>query len=135
VLLDYAEAMNEIYGPENPDDMGMTARQAVDKIRERSHMPDFPAGMSKEDFRKKLRNERRVEMAFENQRFWDIRRWKTGPLTNTIRGMEITKNPDGSFNYKEKIVSHRVWNKKMFQYPVPQSELDKNKNLIQDPGW
>jgi hypothetical protein len=135
ILLDYAEAMNEAYGPEDPADLGMTARQAVDKIRERSHMPDFPMGMSKAQFRKKLYNERRVEMAFEGQRFWDIRRWKTGPPTTTIKGMEITKNADGSFSYHEKTVEHRVWKKKMFLYPISQNELYKNKNLKQNTGW
>lgn len=135
ILLDYAEAMNEAYGPEDPADLGMTALEAVNKIRDRADMPGFPTGMSKEEFRKKLRNERRIEMAFENQRFWDIRRWKIGPSTTNIKGMQITKNSDGTFTYKEVTVEQRVWNDKMYLYPIPQSELFINKALEQNPGW
>lgn len=135
ILLDYAEAMNEAYGPDDPADMGMTARQAVNKIRKRSNMPDFPMGMTKAEFRKKLHNERRVEMAFEDQRFWDIRRWKIGPSTKDIYGMEIIKNGDDAFTYKSKLVEHRVWNDKMYLYPIPQSEIFKNKALKQNLGW
>lgn len=135
ILLDYAEAMNEAYGPEDPGGMGMTARQAVDLVRERSNMPDFPSGMTQDAFRTKLHNERRVEMAFENQRFWDIRRWKIGPSTKDIYGMDITRNNDGTFNYQKKLVEHRVWDKKMYLYPIPQSELAKNSALQQNPGW
>lgn len=135
ILLDYAEAMNEAYGPDDPADLGMSARQAVNKIRSRANMPDFPLGMSKEEFRGKLHNERRVEMSFENQRFWDIRRWKIGPSTTDIKGIKITKNPDGSFSYQKKTVEHRVWNDKMYLYPIPQGEIFKNKALEQNPGW
>src|SRR5699024_7161165 len=135
VLLNYAEAMNEAYGPDDPANMGMTAREAVNKIRERSEMPDFPLGMSKEDFRKKLHNERRVEMAFEDQRFWDILRWKIDYLTVNIYGIEIIKNGSDSFTYKIKLVEHRVWNDKMFFYPIPQIEIFKYNDLKQNPGW
>ncbi len=135
ILLDYAEAMNEAYGPDDPGNLAMTARQAVNKIRERSAMPDFPAGMSKEDFREKLRNERRVEMAFEDQRFWDIRRWKIGPSTTAIYGVEVVKESDDSFTYTSRLVEQRVWNDKMYFYPIPQGEIFKNKDLKQNPGW
>lgn len=135
ILLDYAEAMNEAYGPDDPATMGMTAREAVNKIRTRANMPDFPSGMSKIEFRKKLHNERRVEMAFEDQRFWDIRRWKIGPTTTDIKGMEIIKNSDDSFAYQIKTVEKRVWNDKMYFYPIPQGELFKNDALNQNPGW
>lgn len=134
-LLSYAEAMNEAYGPENdPKGYGMTALEAVDKIRARSNMPGFPSGMTKADFRKKIHNERRVEMAFENQRFWDIRRWKIGPSTQDIKGVEITKSGN-NFTYKIKTVEHRQWDDKMYLYPIPQSELFLNKDLKQNPGW
>lgn len=135
ILLSYAEAMNEAYGPESdPKGYGMTARDAVGKVRARSNMPAFPAGMSQSDFRKKLRNERRVEMAFENQRFWDIRRWKIGPSTQDIKGVTITKSGD-DFSYDLKTVEHREWEDKMYLYPVPQSELFLNPDLEQNPGW
>lgn len=134
-LLGYAEAMNEAYGPDNdPRGYGMTAREAVNKVRQRSKMPDFPAGMSKAAFREKLHNERRVEMAFENQRFWDIRRWKIGPSTQDIKGVKITKSGN-DFSYKITTVEHRKWDDKMYLYPIPQSELFLNPDLKQNPGW
>lgn len=136
VLLNYAEAMNEAYGPgADPAGMGMTAREAVNMVRQRAGMPDFPAGMSKADFREKLRNERRVELAFENHRFWDIRRWGIGPSTTEIYGMEITRNEDGTFNYKRELIEEREWSERRNRYPIPQDEVAKNSALGQNPGW
>lgn len=135
ILLNYAEAMNEAYGPDDPAGMGMTAREAVNLIRDRANMPDFPAGMSQDEFREKLRNERRVELAFEDHRFWDIRRWQIGPSTTDIYGMEVTQNDDGSFDYQEKLVEERVWQDRMYLYPVPQTEIYINEALEQNPGW
>lgn len=135
VLLNYAEAMNEAYGPQNAAGMGMTAREAVNRVRNRSNMPVFPAGMTRDEFRQKLRNERRVELAFEDHRFWDLRRWKIGPSTTDIYGMEITRNNDGSFDYQPKLIEERVWNERMYLYPIPQAEIFKNKALQQNPGW
>ena len=135
VLLNYAEAMNEAYGPEDAAGMGMTAREAVNLVRQRAGMPNFPTGMSKADFREKLRNERRVELAFENHRFWDIRRWEIGPSTTDIYGMEITRNDDGTFDYERTLVEERVWNERRNRYPIPQGEMAKNQELQQNQGW
>jgi hypothetical protein len=135
VLLNYAESMNEAYGPESASTLGMTALQAVNLIRARAKMPAFPAGLTKDQFRSKLQNERRVEMAFEGQRFWDIRRWKIGDTTRDIYGMEIIKNVDGTYNYTKKLVERRVYEEKMNLYPIPQTELYKNNKLKQNTGW
>jgi hypothetical protein len=135
VLLNYAESMNEAYGPENASTLGLTALQAVNQIRTRAKMPLFPAGLTKDQFRTKLRNERRVEMAFEEQRFWDIRRWKIGDTTRDIYGMEIAKNADGTFKYTKKLIERRVYEEKMNLYPIPQAELYKNNKLQQNTGW
>lgn len=135
VLLNYAEAMNEVYGPENAGTYGMTALQAVNLIRARAKMPAFPAGLTKDQFRLKLQNERRVEMAFEGHRFWDIRRWKIGNTTKDIYGMEITKNTDGTFNYTKKLIEQRIYEDKMNLYPIPLSEIYKNNKLNQNTGW
>ncbi len=135
VLLNYAESMNEAYGPESASTLGMTALQAVNLIRSRAKMPAFPAGLTKDQFRSKLQNERRVEMAFEGQRFWDIRRWKIGDTMRDIYGMEIIKNVDGTYNYTKKLVERRVYEEKMNLYPIPLSELYKNNNLKQNTGW
>lgn len=137
VLLNYAEAMNEAYGPEvaGPAPLdNMTALQAVNLIRARATMPNFPTGMLPDAFRTKLRNERRVELAFEDHRFWDIRRWKIGDQTKNIYGVEITKN--GSvYTYTQKPVETRVWNDRMYFYPIPSTEYFINNKLGQNPGW
>lgn len=139
VLLNYAEAMNEAYGPEGtgPTPLNMTALAAVNIVRSRPGvaMPNFPAGMTQSAFRDKLRNERRVELAFEDHRFWDIRRWKIGSSTTNIYGVDITKDASGILTYTPKLVETRAWDDKMNLYPIPQTELFINDNLIQNTGW
>ena len=141
VLLNYAEAMNEAYGPEvfgTAPLNNLTARAAVNIVRARTGvaMPAFPLGMSQSAFRDKLRNERRVELAFEDHRFWDIRRWMIGGETKTIRGVDITRDSETNvLTYTPKIVETRVWDDKMYLYPIPQTEMYINKNLVQNPGW
>lgn len=134
VLLNYAEAMNEAYGPEAPSNFGMTALQAVNMIRSRVEMPDFPAGMSKDEFRMKLRNERRVELAFEGHRFWDIRRWKILDETTQIYKMEVTQEGDG-FSFEKQLLETRKFDPKMYLYPIPYTETILNPNLTQNSGW
>lgn len=133
VLLNYAEAMNEAYGPDDNGGLTYTATEAVNMVRTRV-MPSFEAGMSATDFRTKLQNERRVELAFEDQRFWDVRRWKIGSETN-IKGMKVELDGAGGFVYTPQTVVNRVWNEKMCLYPIPQTEIYKNDNLTQNTGW
>lgn len=137
VLLNYAEAMNEAYGPfaAGPGSLQMTATDAVNLIRDRAGMPHYPGGMTKEDFRNKLRNERRVELAFEDHRFWDIRRWEIGNSTTAIYGVDVVKSGDGKLSYTTKLVENRVWDDRMYLYPIPQTELFINNSLTQNKGW
>ncbi len=135
IYLNYAEAMNEAYGPSDPSDLGVTALQAVNAIRRRAKMPVFPATLTKDGFRTKLRNERRVELAFEDHRFWDIRRWKIGEDTKNIYAMNITRKPDLTLTYQIKLLETRKFDERMNLYPIPQSEIFKNKNLKQNTGW
>jgi len=136
VLLNYAEAMNEAYGPENASTLGMTALDAVNEVRQRTNMPNFPSGLSQTEFRDKLRNERMVELAFEDHRFWDIRRWKIGQETTNIYQMEITPDNSGSgFVFDKKLLEVRPFEDRMNLYPIPQAELFKNTNLTQNTGW
>lgn len=135
VLLDYAEAMNEAYGPENPGPFNMTARQAVNQVRTRVNMPPFPSGMSQSAFRTELREERMVELAFEDHRFWDIRRWKIGPSTQEVYGVEVEQVGMDDFDYETVLVEDRVWTEAMNLYPIPQNEVFINDNLKQNPGW
>ena len=137
VLLNYAEAMNEAYGPEaaGPAPLTMTALTAVNLIRTRAGMPVFSPGMSQAAFRTKLRNERRVELAFEDHRFWDIRRWKIGNTTTAIYGVDVAKDASNNITYTRKLVEQRVWNDRMYFYPIPLGEIYINSKLTQNPGW
>ena len=136
-FLNYAEATFKYFGSADIKDaeLTMTAREAVNKVRKRTgvDMPDFPEGMSSSDFWSRYKNERMVELAFEGHRFWDVRRWKEGGFTSIGR-MLITKNSDDSFTYTRSIKA-LVWDDKMYFYPIPDSEIRKNPNLKQNPGW
>ena len=137
--MNYAEAMVEGYGDinyKNPPSLPLSALEAVNLIRQRKdvNMPPFDASLSLSQFKAKLRNERMVELAFEDHRFWDIRRWMIGEKTTEIYGVEITKTADG-FNYEKVLVESRYWDDKMYLYPIPDSERYINSNLGQNPGW
>lgn len=133
--LNYAEALNEYHhGPVQE------AYDAVNIIRERSGMPDFPAGLSYEAFRDKLRNERAIELFFEEHRLWDIMRWRIaeeeGVMQGNMRGIKIEKLPAPSkeFRYKPYVFEQRSWKAAMYHIPFLQVEVDKGY-LIQNPGW
>ena len=136
--LNYAEAVFKYLGSADATsaEFPMSAREAVNYIRNRAdvQMPEFPTGLSNEDFWKKYQNERMVELAFEGHRFYDLRRWKDGEKLSSVTEMKLTKNNDGTISYTRNIVS-REWDEKMYLFPIPQSERSKNSNLEQNPGW
>ncbi len=134
--LNYAEAAFKVSNSPDvvPTGCTLTAREAVNAIRKRVSMPELAAGLSPDAFWKKYTNERLVELAFEEHRFWDIRRWKEGDKMKSITEMKITKNTDGVLTYTRKQVS-RYWDDKMYLFPISQSERLKNPNLTQNPGW
>lgn len=138
IYLNYAEAMNEAYGPLN-NKYGLSAVDAVNEIRKRAGMPNLiEADYATADLlREKIRNERRVEMAFEEHRIWDVRRWRIAETTlgADLIGMEIVKNGDGSFSYTPYKIEDRVFSSKMYFYPIPNAEILKQKKLEQNPGW
>jgi hypothetical protein len=140
IVLDYAEAMNEAYGPDNDNGYGLTARQAVDLIRSRPGvaMPLVVAG-NQSEMRSKIKQERRIELAFEDHRYWDLLRWKdAGQVLNLpLTGIKAVKNPDNTFSYSEFVVENRKFiAPQMYVYPIPQTEISKSKGiLIQNPGW
>ena len=138
ILLNYAEAMVNAYGdPDYKGDYTLSAREAVNQVRGRSdvRMPEYPAGMSKEAFLKRLKNERRVEFAFEGQRFWDLRRWKALDAMKNIYKVRVIKLEDGTIQYTKVLHSSYDLADKMYFYPISNAELFKNHNLIQNPGW
>ncbi|WP_370479263.1 RagB/SusD family nutrient uptake outer membrane protein [Tamlana flava] len=133
VLLNYAEAQNEAVGPD------MTVYDAINRIRSRQSvdMPDLPMGLSQNQMREKIRNERRIELAFEEHRFFDIRRWGIAEnlLNGQLQGMEIIKNGDGSFTYNVVDFEERKFPSKLYVLPIPQDEIDKNPEAKQINGW
>ncbi|MFZ4861717.1 RagB/SusD family nutrient uptake outer membrane protein [Sphingobacterium sp. Mn56C] len=144
VYLNYAEALNET-DPGNPDIL-----QYLNLIRERAGIPQFgkganalPVPASQEAMRQAIRRERRVELNNEGIRYGDIRRWKIGEqtLNGNFYGMNFagTVRDDSESNsdafFKRTVYQRRVFAEKNYWFPVPQVEIDKNPNLVQNPGW
>ncbi len=144
MYLNFAEAMNEAYGPDaKPVINGVpavySAREAVNKVRTRSdvNLPGFATGLTQEDMRDKIRHERRIELAFEEQRPFDIRRWKLPleELNQPLQGIHVTKS-GSTYSYEKFDVEKRVFEEKMYRYPIPYEEISKSKGLItQNEGW
>ena len=109
----------------------MTANDAINVLRSRQdiQMPKFTEDGA--DWVKRYERERMVELAFENHRFWDVRRWKKGSqYFGSVQGATLS-----SSGLLTRSVITRQWNDKFYFYPIPQSELKKNPNLTQNPGW
>ena len=144
VVLNYAEALGAatqnaaFTGTLDVDDVDvafdLSPLEALNQVRTRYGMPAIASVVNYDSFETRLRNERRVELAFEGHRFWDIRRWKIGPQTTRLYGLEIT-NANGSISYTRKLVQERIWDDKMYYYPLSEAELYNNRNLIQNEGW
>ena len=131
VYLNFAEAVFYATGSANDETYGMTANDAINVLRNRADiaMPEF-----KEDGQawvERYERERLVELAFENHRFWDVRRWKkadkyfkTIQVANISSDLQLTR-----------ATVNRQWDDKYYLYPIPQSEVKKNPALGQNPGW
>lgn len=130
ILLNYAEAATELVGPDAvPEGCTLTAREALNQVRTAAGMPGVEdAG---DAFMTRVRNERRVELAFEDHRFWDIRRWKTGDVVKDVYGVKVSSTGE----YTRYLVRNRIWEDKMYLYPISKSEINKNPGLGQNPGW
>lgn len=139
IYLNFAEARNEAVGPDSD------VYNALRTLRFRAGFrPVFvPTGLTKDMMRKFIQNERRLELAFEEQRFYDLRRWKLFSNSSerdnllTIRGVKITKDPStGKLTYDtNNIVQKRIFSDKMYLYPISESEFNKSNVLTQNPGW
>ena len=133
-LLSFAEAANEALGGPTDASMGLSALDALNQVRANAGMPAVSAS-SQAAFRDAVRREWRVEFAFEDHRFWDVRRWDIGQETQgQIDGVEIVKS-GSQFTYSRKVVETRSWSSRMNLFPIPQSETFSNPNLTQNTGW
>lgn len=135
ILLNYAEARNEAVGPD------ATVHDAVNAVRERTgvQMPPLPSNLSIDEMREAIRQERRVELAFEEHRFYDVRRWKIAETTENVPayGMEVIKEDDNSFTYKRKVaLEGRKFEVQHYWLPIPRSEIQASNNqLDQNPFY
>ncbi len=140
VILNFAESAAEA-------GQSAEAVAAVNEIRARAGMPNLPDGLSKEELVLRVRQERRVELAMEENRYFDLRRWSepTGDLAETdrwITGMAITRNSDGAFSYERRLVranERKCHTNKFLWLPMPLNEANRLRAITgadwQNPGW
>ena len=139
ILLNYAEAMNEAYGPDAlPAGYTMTARQALQMVRDRasSKLPKVVAS-DKDSFRDAVKHERRIELAFEDHRYWDLLRWKDAMtvLNNPVLGVAVERNGEG-WSYKVQEVATRTFYEKNYYLPFLRSEIENSNNTLeQNPNY
>lgn len=141
IFLDYAEAANEAIGPKGQvTGANYSAYDVIKALRQRAGVggDDDPyleaCAASKDKMRELIRNERRLELCFENHRFWDLRRWQSG-LNETAKGVSISTAASGEVNYLTVDVESRQYQDYMIYGPIPYSELQKWSNLQQNNGW
>lgn len=132
VYLSYAEAQNEAVGPDE------SVYDAVDAVRHRSDLPPLPEGMSQDEMRSLIRQERRIELAGEEKRWYDLLRWKmaeeklNGPL-HAIKIEMVGGNP--VYSSVPASGGQRVFYERNYLLPIPQSAIDRNDQLEQNPGY
>ncbi|GHT72778.1 hypothetical protein AGMMS50262_02550 [Bacteroidia bacterium] len=137
ILLNFAEAQNEYAGPtQEVYDQLIDLRKRAGIEAGTDKLYGLKANMTKEEMREIIHNERRIEMAFEEQRYWDIRRWRIAEdlFKTPLYGMLITR-VGSSLNFERKEVAFYTFESKRYFLPIPYSEVIKNKNMKQNPGW
>ena len=138
VLLNYAEAQNE--AAQNNGER-LLAIDAVNQVRTRAGMPALATNLDKTQLRAAIRQERAVELAFEDHRWYDLIRWKAAKdvVTQPMKGMDVVRNSDGSFTYNV-VTLPSIYQKKfedyMYLYPIPRNEVWKSNGVLtQNPNW
>lgn len=132
LYLNYAEALNE-YNNASPQDV----YTYLNLLRARAGMPDIPS-LNQDQMREKIKNERAIELAFEDHRMWDIRRWidaeKDGVMQGDFYGLKINKISDEQYSYEIYKFETRTFHRRMYIHPIVESEVNKGY-LEQNPGW
>jgi hypothetical protein len=147
VLLNYAEACIE----ENTGSDLADATTAINQIRTRARQPNLASGLTQAQLRTAVRHERRIELAFEDHRFFDVRRWVIGPAAYKPKHRVDVKylttaattyrKADGStwgapiFSDMLFVEETSAWNNKCYFFPIYRSEMNKNTKLKQNPGY
>lgn len=136
IYLDYAEALNE-YEPSNNDIVTY-----LNLVRQRAGIPTYGTGVgqiarpaNQTAMRTAIRRERQVELAFENVRYFDCRRWKTAvaEFGGDVFGMNMFA--DGNAFYDKTLIETRVFRQRDYLFPIPNNEILKNELMVQNPGW
>lgn len=140
VLLNYAEAMNEAYGPDDiPEGFTLSARQALTQVRNSASTSLPPITTTDpNEFRKAVKRERQVELAFEDHRYWDLLRWKDAEtvLNNPVKGVRVSKDLNGVFAYQIVNVAPRTFLPRNYYLPFRRAEVENSKgSLIQNNGY
>ena len=140
ILLMHAEAMNEAYGANaRPEGFTMSARQALTEIRSSASSSLQTINITDVAlFREAVKRERRVELAFEDHRYWDLLRWKDAEtvLNQPVQGVEVNKDEDGNFVYQLKNVGERVFHERNYYFPFSRSEVvNSGGTLGQNEGY
>lgn len=150
ILLNYAEAVNEYYGPSYTEMLGSTEMgplEALKLIRRRAGiepgddgMFGLKTGMTQEEMREAIRLERRLELSFEGFRFFDVRRWMIAEQTDNavMHGLELTHvgtNMNTGYTWRVVDVRKRIFRKAMYFWPIPYDEVVKLPTLLQNPYY
>ncbi|OZI05487.1 RagB/SusD family nutrient uptake outer membrane protein [Siphonobacter sp. BAB-5385] len=136
-LLNQAEILNELGRTQEAVDALMLIRKRAAIKPGTNSRYGIKAGISKDELRALIQNERRIELAFEEHRFWDVRRWKLAEtlFNQPLRGMRITQVSSGRFSYTPTQVTTISFQPRLYLMPLPYEEITKNLNLLQNPGW
>lgn len=131
MLLNYAEAQNEATGPD------ASVYDAVNQLRARVSMPALPVGLTQAQMRERIRRERQVELAYEEHRYYDVRRWRIASVTENqpVRGVTVAKDAAGTLRYTYQTVQERRFGDRNYFLPIPLKETQANPNLQQNPGF
>jgi starch-binding outer membrane protein, SusD/RagB family len=126
ILLNYAEACIEL-------GQDALAKTELNKLRQRAGMPDVTE--TGDALMDRCRNERRIELVFEQHRYFDVRRWMIAPivLNRNARGIVIQDPLSGPVEYELSKIQDRNWKNKMYFLPIIKDEINRNKNLVQNP--
>jgi len=137
VLLTYAEALNEVGRTSEAYTQLIAIRKRAGITAGTGSLYGLKAAMSQTEMRLAIQNERRIEMAFEEQRFWDIRRWKIADqvLNGTLHGVTITKTGTSTYTYAPLNVSTVSFANRNYTMPLPYTEVVTDLNLLQNEGW
>ena len=144
ILLNYVEALNEYDYDSNKEEI----HKYMNQIRNRAGLPGLTGNYDQDSMREAIRHERRVELCGEKRRYYDTRRWLIAEQTDggDFYGMNVDGGSADINNvnwtaaamkpfYKRTVFETRVFRKAYYLFPIPQLEINKDPNIVQNPGW